>query len=80
MLFRSRLRAGDARGALPHLLAAYRASPEPEVARALAGAYQRLGDFKNAYRYAEEAGPPGAFLQAQAAYALRRKEEALGLL
>ena len=80
LLGQARLRAGDARGALPHLLAAYRASPEPEVARALAAAYLKLGDHKNAYRYAGEAGPPGTFLQAQAAYALGRKEEALGLL
>ena len=80
LLGQARLRAGDARGSLSYLLAAYRASPEPEVARALAGIYLRLGDFKNAYRYAEEAGPPGAFLKAQAAYALGRKEEALGLL
>jgi tetratricopeptide (TPR) repeat protein len=79
-LGQARLRAGDARGALTHLLAAYRASPEPEVALALAAAYLKLGDHKNAYRYAGEAGPPGTFLQAQAAYALGKKEEALKLL
>jgi Flp pilus assembly protein TadD len=50
------------------------------VALALAAAYLKLGDHKNAYRYAGEAGPPGTFLQAQAAYALGKKEEALKLL
>ncbi|MGC8903566.1 tetratricopeptide repeat protein [Thermus sp.] len=80
LLGQARLRAGDARGALPYLLSAYRASPEPQVALALAGAYLRLKDYKNAYRYADEAGPPGALLKAQAAYALGRKEEALRLL
>ncbi|WP_093004669.1 tetratricopeptide repeat protein [Thermus arciformis] len=75
-----RLRAGDAKGALAPLLAAYRASPEPEVAQALAAAYLRLGDPQSAYRYAGEAGPPGTFLKAQAAYLLGKKEEALRLL
>lgn len=80
LLGQGRLAAGDAKGALTYLLSAYRVSPEPQVALALAGAYLRVGDPKNAYRYAEEAGPPGAFLQAQAAYALGRKAEALALL
>ncbi|KHG65375.1 tetratricopeptide repeat protein [Thermus sp. 2.9] len=80
LLGQRRLEAGDARGALGFLQAAYRVSPEPEVALALAAAYLRLGDAQNAYRYAEEAGPPGTFLKAQAAVALGRKAEALRLL
>ncbi|WP_337845825.1 tetratricopeptide repeat protein [Thermus sp.] len=80
LLGRSRLEAKDPKGALPYLLSAYRAAPEPEVALALAGAYWALGDYKNAYRYAGEAGPPGRLLQAQAAHRLGRKEEALSLL
>ena len=80
LLGQRRLEAGDARGALGFLQAAYRVSPEPEVALALAAAHLRLGNAQNAYRYAEEAGPPGAFLKAQAAVALGRKAEALGLL
>ncbi|TBH20883.1 tetratricopeptide repeat protein [Thermus thermamylovorans] len=80
LLGQRRLGAGDARGALPHLLAAYRAAPEPQVALGLAAAYLRLGDAASAYRYAAEAGPPGTFLQAQAAYALGRRAEALALL
>ncbi|WCM38955.1 tetratricopeptide repeat protein [Thermus antranikianii] len=80
LLGQARLEAGDAKGALGYLLSAYRTSPEPQVALALAAAYLRLKDYKNAYRYAEEAGPPGSFLKAQAAYALGRKEEALKLL
>ncbi|GAB5603337.1 tetratricopeptide repeat protein [Thermus sp. FJN-A] len=80
LLGQARMAAGDAKGALPYLLAAYRTSPEPQVALGLAGAYLQLKDFPNAYRYADEAGPPGGFLKAQAAYALGRKAEALGLL
>lgn len=80
LLGQARLQAGDAKGALDYLLSAYRTSPEPQVALALAAAYLRLKDYKNAYRYADEAGPPGSFLKAQAAYALGRKEEALKLL
>ncbi|GGN04761.1 hypothetical protein GCM10007092_19240 [Thermus composti] len=75
-----RLERGDARGALEPLRQAYRISPEPQVALALAAAYLRLRDFGNTYRYAQEAGPSGAFLRAQAAYALGRKEEALALV
>ncbi|WP_298629791.1 tetratricopeptide repeat protein [uncultured Thermus sp.] len=80
LLGQARLEAGDAKGALGYLLAAYRVSPEPQVALSLAVASLRLRDYKNAYRYADEAGPPGTFLKAQAAYALGRKEEALKLL
>uniref|UniRef100_A0A7C2FSQ9 Tetratricopeptide repeat protein n=1 Tax=Thermus islandicus TaxID=540988 RepID=A0A7C2FSQ9_9DEIN len=80
LLGQARLRAGEAKEALSYLLSAYRTSPEPPVALALAGAYLRLKDYRSAYRYADEAGPPGAFLKAQAAYALGRKEEALRLL
>ncbi|WP_232822451.1 tetratricopeptide repeat protein [Thermus sediminis] len=80
LLGQAHLRAGDARGALFYLLPAYRRSSEPQVALALAGAYLRLGDYRNAHRYAEEAGPPGVFLKAQAAYALGAREDALRLL
>ncbi|WP_018460492.1 tetratricopeptide repeat protein [Thermus oshimai] len=80
LLGRSRLEAKDPKGALPYLLSAYRTAPEPEVALALAGAYWALGDYKNAYRYAGEAGPAGRFLKAQAAHRLGRREEALALL
>lgn len=80
LLGQARLRAGQAKEALPYLLSAYRTSPEPPVALALAGAYLRLKDYGSAYRYADEAGPPGAFLKAQAAYALGKREEALRLL
>ncbi|WP_018111322.1 tetratricopeptide repeat protein [Thermus igniterrae] len=80
LLGQSRLQAGDPKGALGFLVAAYRVSPEPQVALALASAYLELKDHRNAYRYADEAGPPGAFLKAQAAYALGRKAEALALL
>jgi len=80
LLGQARLAAGDAKGAVGYLLAAYRTNPDPQVALALAGAYTQLGDPKNAYRYAEEAGPPGGFLKAQAAHALGKKAEALALL
>lgn len=80
LLGRARLEAGDAKGARSYLLAAYRVSPEPQVALALAVASLRLGDYPSAYRYADEAGPPGSLLKAQAAQALGRKEEALRLL
>ncbi|MFN3179491.1 MAG: tetratricopeptide repeat protein [Thermus sp.] len=80
LLGQARLQAGDAQGALGYLVAAYRISLEPQVALSMAVAYLRLRDYKSAYRYAEEAGPPGSFLKAQAAYALGRKEEALRLL
>ncbi len=75
-----RLRARDYRGALDYLLAAHRMEPAPEVALALAGAYQALGDWARVYRYAGEAGPLGQVLKAQAAYRLGQKEEALKLL
>ncbi|MEN2982163.1 MAG: tetratricopeptide repeat protein [Thermus sp.] len=80
LLGRARLEAGDPRGALAFLLPAYRTSPEPEVALALAGAYLALKDYPSAYRYADEAGPPGLLLKAQAARALGRRVEALELL
>lgn len=80
LLGQSRLQAGDPKGALGFLVAAYRVSPEPQVALALAAAYLELRDYRNAYRYADEAGPPGAFLKAQAAYALGQRMQALELL
>ncbi len=80
LLGQARLQAGDAKGAMGYLLSAYRVSPEPQVALSLSVASLRLKDYQNAYRYADEAGPLGTFLKAQAAYALGRKEEALKLL
>lgn len=75
-----RLEAKDPKGALNYFLAAYKAEAAPEVALALAGTYQALGNWAQVYRYAQEAGPPGQLLQAEAAYRLGRKEEALKLL
>lgn len=80
LLGRRRLEAGDLKEGLRWLQEAYAKGQDPEVALALAAAYLKAKDYANAYRYAKEAGPAGAFLQAQAAQGLGRRQEALKLL
>ena len=80
LLGRRRLEVGDLKEGLRWLQEAYAKGQDPEVALALAAAYLKAKDYANAYRYAKEAGPAGAFLQAQAAQGLGRRQEALKLL